>query len=732
MNMDSTTRLMTRLLTSAALLALAATGARADGPTAQRTTDRNGSVQVAMIDDEAFGRLKDLAPKLVEGSSPTEPPRPIVEGLSPTEPLRPIVEGPSPADLLRQAIEAYRTGDLAAGDALRPKLVDPAALAVVDWVAIRAGVALPFERIAAFRTNNRDWPETSLLRRRAEEALLSNRKSASTIKAYFAKEPPVTGPGKVAYALAIRADGEEEKAAALVRNAWREDSFGRETEGRILDNFPDLLTVADHRFRMERFLFKESWTSALRAAEFAGDDYVLLAKARIAAHSGGKKADKALAAVPEHLKDDTSYRYSRALLLRRKNKDAEAARVIADMPRDPTILVDGDEWWQMRRAIVRELLDNGDAALAYQIAKGHGAETNAQRIEAEFHAGWVAMRFLNKPQIAGDHFAEAARIAETPISVSRAAYWQGRAAEARGLKDEARRHYGRAAYYPITYYGQLAREKLGPVTLELRAPEPLDAEARKTFESLRAVQALRLLHAAGADELAITLYNELAQKLSNAAELDALGALAAEHQNPRAVLAVGKTAVQRGFPLDTHAYPSFGIPQFPTIGDPVEQAMVYAITRQESAFNPKALSTAGARGLMQLMPATAKRTAKRFGVAFDVDRLTADPAYNAKIGAAHLGELMEDWRGNHILAFASYNAGGGNVSKWIKAYGDPRHPNVDPIDWVERIPFSETRNYVQRVMENLHVYRHRLEGTQTAQSPKLRGSIEQSASATTP
>jgi soluble lytic murein transglycosylase len=198
------------------------------------------------------------------------------------------------------------------------------------------------------------------------------------------------------------------------------------------------------------------------------------------------------------------------------------------------------------------------------------------------------------------------------------------------------------------------------------------------------------------------------------------------------VLAVGKTAVQRGFPLDTHAYPSFGIPQFPTIGDPVEQAMVYAITRQESAFNPKALSTAGARGLMQLRPATAKRTAKRFGVAFDVDRLTADPAYNAKIGAAHLGELMEDWRGNHILAFASYNAGGGNVSKWIKAYGDPRHPNVDPIDWVERIPFSETRNYVQRVMENLHVYRHRLEGTQTAQSPKLRGSIEQSASATTP
>jgi soluble lytic murein transglycosylase len=222
------------------------------------------------------------------------------------------------------------------------------------------------------------------------------------------------------------------------------------------------------------------------------------------------------------------------------------------------------------------------------------------------------------------------------------------------------------------------------------------------------VRALKLLHAAGADDLALGLYSDLAQKLSGLAQLDALGALAAEHGNPRAVLVVGKTAVQRGFPLDTHAYPVIGVPSFPTIGDPVEEAMVYAITRQESAFNARALSSAGARGLMQLMPATAKRTAKRFKVDFDVKRLVEDPAYNAKIGAAHLGELMEDWRGSHILAFASYNAGGGNVSKWIKAYGDPRSPGVDAVDWIERIPFSETRNYVQRVMENLKVYRHRL------------------------
>jgi soluble lytic murein transglycosylase len=197
--------------------------------------------------------------------------------------------------------------------------------------------------------------------------------------------------------------------------------------------------------------------------------------------------------------------------------------------------------------------------------------------------------------------------------------------------------------------------------------------------------------------------------MPDAGHLDALGDLAAEKKDARSLLALGKAAVQRGLPLDLHAYPTIGIPSFDPVGDRVEKAMVYAIARQESAFDPRAQSGVGARGLMQLMPATAKRTAQRFGLGFDVDRLIEDPVYNAKIGSAHLGELMDDWKGSYILTFASYNAGGGNVKKWIDAYGDPRRPGVDPIDWVERIPFSETRNYVQRVMENLQVYRHRLE-----------------------
>jgi soluble lytic murein transglycosylase len=352
-------------------------------------------------------------------------------------------------------------------------------------------------------------------------------------------------------------------------------------------------------------------------------------------------------------------------------------------------------------------MDKGEFKAAYEAASHHGAETPAQRIEAEFHAGWLALRFLDQPGTAAAHFGEAANIAATPISVARAAYWQGRAAEAAGAQADARLHYQRAADRPITYYGQLAREKLA-LPVNLRSPERLTDEERRSFETQPAIQALKLLHQIGETELAITLFTDLAQTLNDPAQLDALAGIAADQGNARALLSVGKTAVQRGFPLDAHAYPLVGIPSFDPVGDQVETAMVYAIARQESAFNPKALSTAGARGLMQLMPATAKRTAERFGLGFDVKRLIDDPVYNARVGSAHLGELMEDWKGSHILAFASYNAGGGNVMKWIKAYGDPRKPGVDEVDWIERIPFYETRNYVQRVMENLRVYRRRL------------------------
>ncbi|WP_240539853.1 lytic transglycosylase domain-containing protein [Salinarimonas soli] len=650
------------------------------------------------------GDAESLEARTVEarliGPAPREDRRPA---LDPAKPL-----GNLDLDRLKTALDHYRKGRIAEGDKAREGIDDPTARALMEWVAIRSGAALGHARIMAFLGENPGWPTGALIRRRAEESLLSDRRSPAAIRAFFKDAAPVSPPGKLALALALKAEGEEARAAELVRETWRNDATGASFEDKVLENFPGVLGRDDHRVRMERHVFRSSWETAARAAARAGPDYVALLKARRAVAAQAKKAGALLAAVPPSVRGDPSFLFARAHNLRRADKYKEAAGILATVPRDPDALVDPEAWWVERRMIARELLDIGEPRAAYEVARGHAARSDVNRIDAEFHAGWIALRFLNEPETAAAHFAVASTIAETPISVARAAYWQGRAAEAAGRAAEARWFYERAALRGITYYGQLARHKLGGTTLPLRNAQA-DEAARREVEGLAAVQAIRLLYMADAPDLALTLHADIAGRLNDPRQLDALGDLAVSHKDARGLLAVGKTAVQRGYPLDLHAYPTLGIPAFQPVGARVEAAMVYAIARQESAFHPAAVSQAGARGLMQLMPDTARRTAQRFKVGFEADRLTSDPAYNAKLGSAHLSELMEDWKGSLILTFASYNAGGGNVARWIKAYGDPRRMDVDEVDWVERIPFTETRNYVQRVMENFLVYRQRLQ-----------------------
>jgi soluble lytic murein transglycosylase len=614
---------------------------------------------------------------------------------------------PADGSALKRFIDLYRKGDVKGGDAAVASVTDPSARTTLEWVAIRTNSkSLSFDRIAAFMKAHPRWPSSTWLRRRAEEALLRDRRPKTVVKAFFDKEKPVSAAGKVALARVLKAEGKDSEAGALIRSAWRDDTMGSEMEAAIIEDFKDALTRADHRNRMERLLFKEENGAALRAAAKAGADYTALAKARIAVANEAKNALSLLDGVPASVRSDTSYAYGRVLYLRRKNKLDDAVKLLAEVSPDPAVLVDGDEWWVERRIIARKLLDANEPQKAYDVVSRHGAETEAKKIEAEFHAGWIALRFLKDPAKAAEHFAKAKEFAETPISVARVAYWEGRAAEAAGNTATARQFYERAGKYPITYYGQLARTKLGLSEFALRRPPPGDLDMLEKYEAVRGI---RLLYEAEATDLALPLIIDLGQRLE-ATHLDALGALVASYKDARTMVLLGKAATQKGQPLDAVGFPTMGIPQFTPAGEPVEKPMVYAIARQESIFDAKAVSHAGAKGLMQLMPATAKRTAKVVGLSFDVRRLTTDPAYNAKIGADHLRHLVDEWRGSYILTFAAYNAGSGNVKKWIDAYGDPRSAEVDPIDWVERIPFTETRNYVQRVMENLQVYRNRLGG----------------------
>ena len=418
-----------------------------------------------------------------------------------------------------------------------------------------------------------------------------------------------------------------------------------------------------------------------------------LAKAQFAVIDEAHNADALLAALPAKLKSDPSYTFARIEILRRANKPdklAEAVKLMLSAPRDPDVIVDGDAWWIERRLIARKLLDAGDAQTAYQICAEHGAQSAEMRIEAEFHAGWIALRFLGDPTLAAPHFVTAAAIAALPASAARAAYWQGRTAQALGDEAAATAAYSQAAEHVTTYYGQLARSKLGLSDLPLRQTRKLATGDGREL----AIRVAEFFYALGETDFALPIVADAARHFTDEGQMAALGKVVETGRDARAALILGKLATQRGIPLDDFAFPIFGVPFYQPVANSADRTIVYAIARQESAFAPTATSTAGAKGLMQLMPDTARRAALHAGIALDMAKLNSDAALNARIGAAHLGELFAEEGGSYVLTFAAYNAGGKRVKEWIAAHGDPRRGDVDPVDWIELIPITETRDYV--------------------------------------
>jgi len=526
------------------------------------------------------------------------------------------------------------------------------------------------------------------------------------VRAFLGTERPTSAKGKFALARALLLLTERAGAQSLVREAWRNDNFAADLESQALDVFRVLITVADHKARMDMRLYAEDADGTLRAANRAGSNAPAIAKARIAVIQKGANATALLDALPA----DTHHRdigviFSRVQLLRRADRVAEAAELISSVPRDQGQAVDTDQWWIERRLVARKLLDIGDARTAYRVARDADIPSKDNyRAEQQFTAGWIALRFLNDPAAALAHFAKVGQGNSNPITLARAGYWQGRAAEALGRNGEARAHYDAAARYSTAYYGQIARARLGHKDIVLRPPpEPTPGQ-------LEVARAIELLYAIDERDLIAGSLADLGERSNDAAALSAIGEVAERNKDARAMALLGKGALGRGLPLEHHAFPPLGLPEYRAIGPAIEPAIAYAIARQESTFNPKTVSSARAMGLMQVTPAAGRYVAKKFGAPYDEKRILGDQTYNMQLGAAELGDLIVDYRGSYILTFAGYNAGRGRVKEWIEKYGDPRDPRIDPIDWVERIPFSETRNYVQRVLENLQVYRVRFGG----------------------
>ena len=629
-------------------------------------------------------------------------------------PSAPLAQAPalqtSEADvaLVKNTIETLRKGGASKATAVAAAISDPVARKLVEWIILRSDHnGADSARYTAFMTANPSWPSLGAFRRRAEAMLWVENAKPARVMSFFDGSPPQSAMGRLVLARALTAQGDTDSAKALVRDTWRNDPIPAEVEKQVLESYPDLLSRADHKARMEKRLVAGDKDSAMRAAKRLGGADLAIAQLRLAITSKGGNAKKLLDSVPEEARRDPGYLLARTHLLRHDEKIAEAAQVMLSAPNDLAQIHDGEDWWVERRIMARKLLDIGDARSAYRaVAEAPEPTKENSRVERLFMAGWIALRFLDDPAAATTHFTRIREVSAHPTSRARSHYWLGRTAEALNRRDQARAEYQAAASSSAAYYGQLARARIGLAALAL-APPPTRPDKLAEIERLELVRAVEILYALKETALVIPLMADLGGKLDDVGALSALGELAEQQQDARGMLHLGKAALARGLPLDYYAFPAVGVPRYAPIGPGIDNAMLFAIIRQESAFDPADWSHAQAMGLMQVTPIAAKDTCKRFSCSYDVKRLKNDMPYNLQVGAAELGGLMQEYRGNYILSYAAYNAGRGRVQEWIAKFGDPRDPKVDPVDWVERIPFMETRNYVQRVMENTQVYRTR-------------------------
>jgi soluble lytic murein transglycosylase len=647
--------------------------------------------------------------------SATEVPLPIAR---PTlvDPPPDLKDLPPDLKIVKQALELIGRDKLAEATELEKSTADPVARKVLEWALLRrAEGEASFQRYSAFISANPAWPSIPLFRKRAEVILWKERATAEA-RTFF-KGQPASAAGKLVLARMLMGDKDRAAAVDDVRSVWRSAPLSTELEAAVLSEFPDALTHSDHLARMDERIGAKDFGAAMRAAKRVGDDQVAIVKACTAVAEKSANAGKLLDAIPGRTRDDLGYALCRIQLLLRNDSPGFNIRGHIVTPKEDVALAvklalagsdegfrqqDTDEWWRVRRALARKLLDLDDAANAYQVVAKSALPTNPHyRAEFHFMAGWIALRFLHDPAAASKHFALVDEGAADPRILARAAYWRGRAAEAAGQTAEMRAQYEAAGRYPIAYYGQLARARLGLDSAELRpsalAKDPAESEV---------IQAAGLLYALGERQLVLNFVSDVAKESDDVAVIAGLADITAQYHDAHATMVIGEAALSRGMAMDQYAFPDFGIPSY-SGGPAFDRCVVYSIARTESAFNQRDRSSASAVGLMQVTPGAGRDTAKRLGVSYDWGRLVSDPAYNTEMGAGELAALLKEYGGSYVLTFAGYNAGRDRVRQWMALHGDPRDPKIDAVDWVERIPFAETRNYVQRVMENLQIYRVR-------------------------
>lgn len=612
-------------------------------------------------------------------------------------------------------------------DALRltHHVKNPDVVRVLVWSYITASRSpAHFGDVKAFLEHHGDWPQRVTLLKRAEETMPAKMLPKDVLKWFETMGGPVSTAGRIREAEALLALNQVDRAKAKLRKLWVDEELNKTQEKQFYGRHSKLLSKEDHVRRLDNLIWEELDGAARRQLSRVDETTRKIATARLLLMKREGNVDKVLTDLQKNapkLLSDPGLTYERLRWRRRKDRLDDAAAMLKDLAGDP---VRPDKWWIERAAVTRHLLQKGQSKEAYAVASRHGLSAKEAEAysEAEWISGWIALRFLKNPTRALEHFTHMHAVVNYPVSVARGAYWAGRAAQVLQQDQDARKWMEDAAKHSTTYYGQLARAKLGlaDVVHPDLSPPAASPIMKQTFNEHPMKRAAQILAEIGEKDRMRPFLQHLSDTDPAPAWRSLSAAFAAAHGRPDIAIRLSKAAERDGAPLGALGYPALDLPvPLPhKNGGGVEAPLVLAVIRQESEFYTRAQSHVGAQGLMQVMPATAKAVAKANRMPYDRDRLTGDASYNLIIGQVYLSDVIKDFDGSYPMAIAAYNAGPQRVKRWLRMFGDPRKGEIDIIDWVELIPYTETRNYVQRVLENLSVYRTRLKPKRVAEGER--------------